>query len=140
VGLVPDVAVVGTETFEREFALLASKKPSDLSGGMRKRVGVARALVGKPSYIFYDEPTTGLDPVTSQQIDDLLGYVAETQGVTSVVITHDMFSVYNIADYVIMIDGGRVQFAGTVADLRSTTDPIVVEFLGRFDPKVYIKV
>ena len=135
VGLVPDPS-----TTSREFASLASKKPSDLSGGMKKRVGVARALVGKPSYIFYDEPTTGLDPVTSQQIDDLVGYVAETQGVTSVVITHDMFSVYNIADYVIMLDGGRVQFAGTVAELRSTTDPVVVEFLDRFDPKVYIKV
>jgi phospholipid/cholesterol/gamma-HCH transport system ATP-binding protein len=140
VGLVPDPTAVGAEVFEREFAMLASKKPSDLSGGMKKRVGVARALVGKPSYIFYDEPTTGLDPVTSQQIDDLVGYVADTQGVTSVVITHDMFSVYNIADYVIMLDGGRVQFAGTVSELRSTTDPVVVEFLDRFDPKVYIKV
>ena len=92
----------------------------------------ARALVGQPTYIFYDEPTTGLDPVTSQQIDDLLGYVADSQNVTSVVITHDMFSVYNIADHVIMLDSGVVQFSGTVPELQASTDPVVVEFLARF--------
>lgn len=133
VGLVPDPATVDAETFEREYAILAAKKPSDLSGGMKKRVGVARALVGKPTYIFYDEPTTGLDPVTSQQIDDLLGHVASTLDVTSVVITHDMFSVYNIADHVIMLDSGTVRFSGTVSELRASTDPVVSEFLDRFE-------
>ncbi len=133
VGLVPDPSTVDAETFEREYAILAAKKPSDLSGGMKKRVGVARALVGKPTYIFYDEPTTGLDPVTSQQIDDLLGHVASTLDVTSVVITHDMFSVYNIADHVIMLDSGMVRFSGTVPELRASTDPVVSEFLERFE-------
>ncbi|MBK6291473.1 MAG: ATP-binding cassette domain-containing protein [Ignavibacteria bacterium] len=132
VGLVPDPSTTDAETFEREYRILATKKPSDLSGGMKKRVGVARALVGQPTYIFYDEPTTGLDPVTSQQIDDLLGYVADSQNVTSVVITHDMFSVYNIADHVIMLDSGVVQFSGTVPELQASTDPVVVEFLARF--------
>ncbi|MEY2719614.1 MAG: hypothetical protein RLZZ273_980 [Bacteroidota bacterium] len=133
VGLLPDVKHAGTPEYEREFSILANKRPSDLSGGMRKRVGVARALVGQPDYIFYDEPTTGLDPVTSQQIDDLLQYVATSIEVTSVVITHDMFSVYNIADHVIMLHEGKVQFDGTVAELRASDDPVVSEFLARFE-------
>lgn len=133
VGLLPSFELKGTPAYEREFAILAQKRPSDLSGGMRKRVGVARALVGKPAYIFYDEPTTGLDPVTSQQIDDLLKHVATSIDVTSVVITHDMFSVYNIADHVVMLHEGKVQFDGTVDQLRSSKDPVVAEFLDRFE-------
>lgn len=138
VGLLPDMREQGTELYETEFANLAQKRPSDLSGGMRKRVGVARALVGQPEFIFYDEPTTGLDPVTSQQIDDMLKRVAHEIDVTSVVITHDMFSVYNIADHVVMLHEGKVQFDGTVEQLRASPDPEVVEFLGRFEhtPKV----
>ncbi|CAN5383431.1 ABC transporter ATP-binding protein [soil metagenome] len=132
VGLLPDYVESGTPSYEREWALLKDKKPSDLSGGMRKRVGVARALVGTPDYIFYDEPTTGLDPVTSQQIDDLVESLAKKMTVTSVVITHDMFSVFNIADHVVMLDGGRVQFEGTVAQLQASSDPVVVEFLARY--------
>ncbi len=133
VGLVPDPTTTARDVFEKEYAILSSKKPSDLSGGMKKRVGVARALVGQPDYIFYDEPTTGLDPVTSEQIDNLLGHVASTLNVTSVVITHDMFSVYNIADHVIMLDSGTVRFSGTVNELRRSEDPVVVEFLSRFE-------
>lgn len=133
VGLLPSFEQKGTPAYEREFSILAQKRPSDLSGGMRKRVGVARALVGKPAYIFYDEPTTGLDPVTSQQIDDLLKHVATSLDVTSVVITHDMFSVYNIADHVIMLHEGKVQFDGTVEELRSSKDSVVAEFLDRFE-------
>lgn len=132
VGLLPDFTEAGTPSYEREWALLKDKKPSDLSGGMRKRVGVARALVGTPDYIFYDEPTTGLDPVTSQQIDDLVESLAKKMTVTSVVITHDMFSVFNIADHVVMLDGGKVQFEGTVPQLQASTDPVVVEFLARY--------
>lgn len=132
VGLLPDFQQAGTPSYEREWILLRDKKPSDLSGGMRKRVGVARALVGTPDYIFYDEPTTGLDPVTSQQIDDLVGTLANAMTVTSVVITHDMFSVFNIADHVVMLDGGMVQFQGTVEALKASTDPTVVEFLARY--------
>lgn len=134
VGLLPPINGNGSADYEREFAILAAKKPSDLSGGMRKRVGVARALVGQPQYIFYDEPTTGLDPVTSQQIDDLLHDLAGKYRVTSVVITHDMFSVYNIADHVIMLHDGVVRFTGSVAELQASNDPVVVEFLARFVP------
>jgi len=137
VGLVPDQS---DPSFEREFASLASKRPSDLSGGMKKRVGVARALVGNPTYIFYDEPTTGLDPVTSEQMDILLGHVASTLAVTSVVITHDMFSVYNIADNVVMLADGKVQFYGTVPELKSSGDPVVMEFLDRFLPSAHTNV
>jgi len=132
VGLLPDYLESGTPSYEREWALLKDKKPSDLSGGMRKRVGVARALVGTPDYIFYDEPTTGLDPVTSQQIDDLVESLAKKMTVTSVVITHDMFSVFNIADHVVMLEGGKVQFEGTVSQLQASSDPEVVEFLARY--------
>jgi phospholipid/cholesterol/gamma-HCH transport system ATP-binding protein len=124
VGLLPDISKSGTADYEREYKVLSPKKPSDLSGGMRKRVGVARALVGEPAYIFYDEPTTGLDPITSQQ----------KLHVTSVVITHDMFSVFNIADHVVMIDGGKVLFEGTVAELHDAREPVVVEFLARYHP------
>lgn len=134
VGLLPDLTQSGTADYEREYQNLSAKKPSDLSGGMRKRVGVARALVGEPAYIFYDEPTTGLDPVTSQQIDDLLADLARKLHVTSVVITHDMFSVFNIADHVVMIDGGRVLFEGTVPQLHDSHEPVVVEFLARYHP------
>jgi len=134
VGLLPDISLSGTDDYEREFQMLSVKKPSDLSGGMRKRVGVARALVGNPAYIFYDEPTTGLDPITSQQIDDLVGTLARNLHVTSVVITHDMFSVFNIADHVVMIDGGRVLFEGSVTQLHESQEPVVVEFLARYHP------
>lgn len=132
VGLIPSPAEVGEEAAEREYALLCAKKPSDLSGGMRKRVGVARALVGKPEYIFYDEPSTGLDPVTSEQIDHLIKDLQKRLGVTSVVITHDMFSVFNIADRVAMLHDGIVWFEGNVEQFRTTDDPIVQEFIERF--------
>jgi len=132
VGLLPDISQNGEPDFEREYKILSNKKPSDLSGGMRKRVGVARALVGSPDYIFYDEPTTGLDPVTSQQIDDLVRDLAKKLKVTSVVITHDMFSVFNMADRVVMIDDGVVLFQGSVPELRETKEPQVTEFLERY--------
>lgn len=129
VGLLP---VSSAEGFTKEWMILRDKKPSDLSGGMRKRVGVARALVGSPDYVFYDEPTTGLDPVTSEQIDQLIAELAQNFNMTSVVITHDMFSVFRIADRVAMLDKGAVRFEGTVPQLRDSKDTIVVEFLERY--------
>jgi phospholipid/cholesterol/gamma-HCH transport system ATP-binding protein len=132
VGLLPSEQHVDLDVFENEYAILSTKKPSDLSGGMRKRVGVARALVGKPRYVFYDEPTTGLDPITSQQIDDLVATLASSLDVTSVVITHDMFSVFNIASHVVMLDSGLVRFQGSVAELQQSTDTVVQDFLERF--------
>ncbi|GIV49483.1 MAG: ABC transporter ATP-binding protein [Candidatus Kapaibacterium sp.] len=132
VGLVPSPEEVGLQSHEREYALLCAKKPSDLSGGMRKRVGVARALVGRPEYILYDEPSTGLDPVTSEQIDRLIKDLQMRLGVTSVVITHDMFSVFNVADSVAMLHDGVVWFSGSVEAFRQSSDPVVQEFIERF--------
>lgn len=133
VRLLPDARKDGEEAFEREYRILKDKKPSDLSGGMRKRVGVARALVGEPHYIFYDEPTTGLDPVTSEQIDNLIAELTRTLNVTSVVITHDMYSVYKVAKMVAMLDSGAVHFLGTPDDMRSSSDPIVADFIQRYN-------
>ena len=132
VKLLPIKENVGAAAFEKEWNILKHKKPSDLSGGMRKRVGVARALVGTPEYIFYDEPTTGLDPVTSEQIDILINDITQELKVTSVVITHDMFSVFRIADTVAMLHDGKVRFHGSASELRDTKDPVVSEFLERY--------
>ena len=133
VGLLPPLDEVATPAFEKEWNILSQKKPSELSGGMKKRVGVARALVDSPDYIFYDEPTTGLDPVTSKQIDDLIADLSQKLKVTSLVITHDMFSVYNIADKVAMLSDGYLQFYGDTKDIRLSNDEVVVEFLKRYE-------
>lgn len=133
VGLLPDISQKDTALFEKEWNILSNKKPSDLSGGMKKRVGVARALVGNPKYIFYDEPTTGLDPVTSEQIDDLVLDLSKRFSVTSIVITHDIFSVYKVANNVILLNNGLVQFTGTPNELRQSNDTIVKEFILRYE-------
>ncbi len=132
VGLLPEKHSVSLSDFEKEWNILKEKKPSDLSGGMKKRVGVARALVGEPDYIFYDEPTTGLDPVTSRQIDQLIANLSKKLKVTSLVITHDMFSVFEVADSVAMLDEGKVRFYGNPKELKESNDERVVEFLSRY--------
>jgi len=106
-----------------------SRFPAELSGGMRKRVGIARAIALRPKYILYDEPTTGLDPVTSAVIDELMVRMRERLGVTSVVITHDMRSAYTVGSRIAMLYQGRVQQVGTVDEIRNTTDPIVRQFI-----------
>jgi phospholipid/cholesterol/gamma-HCH transport system ATP-binding protein len=111
-----------------------SKYPAELSGGMRKRVGIARAIARRPKYILYDEPTTGLDPVTSAVIDQLMIRTRERLGVTSIVITHDMRSAYNVGSRIAMLYEGRVRQVGTVAEIQQTTDPVVRQFIdGRPD-------
>lgn len=109
--------------------------PSELSGGMKKRVGLARALATNPQYILYDEPTTGLDPITSETIDELMDSVAKNKKlkVTSIIVTHDIFTVYEIGDKVAMMYEGIVHFDGTPDELRATSDPRVREFLERTD-------
>ncbi len=111
--------------------------PSELSGGMKKRVGLARALATNPQYILYDEPTTGLDPITSETIDELMESVALNKNleVTSIIVTHDIFTVYEIGDRVSMMYEGKVHFNGTPDELRVTSDPIVRQFLERTDEK-----
>lgn len=133
VGLLPDPKTTTQDEYEAAWTLISQKMPSELSGGMRKRVGVARALVGSPKYVFYDEPTTGLDPVTSEQIDNLVRDLAERLDVTSVVITHDLFSVYKVADRVIMLHDGLIHFEGPPEDLRKSRDPVVREFIDRYE-------
>ena len=106
-----------------------SRFPAELSGGMRKRVGIARAIALRPKYILYDEPTTGLDPVTSAVIDELMVRMRERLGVTSVVITHDMRSAYTVGSRIAMLYQGRVQQVGTVDEIRNTDDLIVKQFI-----------
>jgi phospholipid/cholesterol/gamma-HCH transport system ATP-binding protein len=104
--------------------------PAELSGGMRKRVGIARAIALRPKYILYDEPTTGLDPVTSAVIDQLMVRMREKLHVTGVVITHDMRSAYTVGTRIAMLYQGRVRWTGTVDEIQSTTDPVVRQFIG----------
>jgi phospholipid/cholesterol/gamma-HCH transport system ATP-binding protein len=103
--------------------------PAELSGGMRKRVGIARAIALEPRYILYDEPTTGLDPVTSAVIDDLMVRTKRDLGVTGVVVTHDMRSAFAVADRIAMLYQGRVHLVGTVDEIRRTEDPLVRQFI-----------
>jgi phospholipid/cholesterol/gamma-HCH transport system ATP-binding protein len=106
-------------------------KPAELSGGMKKRVGLARALITNPDYILYDEPTTGLDPVMSDSIDNLIKDLASKLTVTSIVVTHDMYSVKNVADKVAMMHEGKIYFYGTPLELVESDDPVIVNFIKR---------
>jgi phospholipid/cholesterol/gamma-HCH transport system ATP-binding protein len=103
--------------------------PAELSGGMRKRVGLARAIALRPKYILYDEPTTGLDPVTSAVIDQLMIRMREKLGVTGIVITHDMRSAYTVGSRIAMLYEGRVRQVGTVDEIRHSADPVVRQFI-----------
>jgi len=112
------------------------KKPAQLSGGMRKRVGLARAIVYRPEVVLYDEPTTGLDPVVADSIDHLILRICERLKVTTVVVTHDMRSVRTIAQRVLMLHHGQIYAVGTPADFFASTDPVVNRFVnGISDPK-----
>ena len=106
-----------------------ARLPSELSGGMRKRVGIARAIALRPRYILYDEPTTGLDPVTSAVIDRLMVRTREHLGVTGVVVTHDMRSAYTVGDRIAMLYEGRIRQVGSVAEIQQTEDPVVRQFI-----------
>ncbi|HJR41324.1 MAG TPA: ABC transporter ATP-binding protein [Gemmatimonadaceae bacterium] len=108
---------------------VADRFPAELSGGMRKRVGIARAVALRPKYILYDEPTTGLDPVTSAVIDKLMLRMQRQLGVTGVVITHDMRSAYTVGTRIAMLYDGKVRQVGSVDEIRHTTDPIVRQFI-----------
>lgn len=106
-------------------------KPSELSGGMKKRVGLARALVTNPDYILYDEPTTGLDPIMSDSIDGLIRDLSQKLKVTAIVVTHDMFSVKNVADKVAMMHEGKIYFTGKPEELLSSKDQTIYDFIKR---------
>lgn len=104
-------------------------RPSELSGGMKKRVSLARALSMDPKYVLYDEPTTGLDPIMSAIIDELIINLNEQLKMTSIVVTHDMGSVYKISDRVAMLHYGVVRFSGSPVELKTTADPVVKQFI-----------
>lgn len=106
-------------------------KPAELSGGMKKRVGLARALITNPDYILYDEPTTGLDPIMSDSIDALIKELSGKIKVTSVVVTHDMYSVKNIADKVAMLHDGKIYFTGSTDELLKSSDQVILDFIKR---------
>ena len=106
-----------------------ARLPAELSGGMRKRVGIARAIALRPRYILYDEPTTGLDPVTSAVIDRLMVRTREHLGVTGLVVTHDMRTAYTVGDRIAMLYDGRIRQVGTVEEIQQTIDPVVRQFI-----------
>ena len=105
------------------------RHPAELSGGMRKRVGIARAIALRPRYILYDEPTTGLDPVTSAVIDRLMVRAREKHGVTGIVVTHDMRSAYTVGDRIAMLHRGTVRQVGTVEQIQQSHDQVVRKFI-----------
>ena len=109
----------------------ARKYPAELSGGMRKRVGIARAIAGQPEYLLYDEPTSGLDPVNADVIDDLVVKLRDTLGVTSVVVTHDVRGAFRVADRVALLTDGKIRAFGTPQDFRASRDEVVREFIER---------
>ncbi len=111
------------------LADIGTKSPAELSGGMRKRVGLARAIVMKPEYLLYDEPTSGLDPQTSDEINDLIISMADTLDITSIVITHDMHSVLRVADKVAFLDKQKLSWYGTVDELRVSDHPELKAFV-----------
>ena len=104
-------------------------KPASLSGGMKKRVGLARAMAMDPAIILYDEPTTGLDPITGDVINQLIRAMQQRLGVTSVVVTHDLMSAYTVGDRLAMIYGGRVVFTGTPEQVRHTDNAMMRQFI-----------
>ena len=105
------------------------KKPAELSGGMRKRVGIARAIALRPKYILYDEPTTGLDPVTSAVIDELMMRMRDQLKVTGIVITHDMRSAYKVGTRIAMLYEGIVRQVGTIDEIQQSKDPVIRQFI-----------
>jgi phospholipid/cholesterol/gamma-HCH transport system ATP-binding protein len=116
-----------------EMAGSARKFPSELSGGMVKRGALARALVLDPDVVFCDEPSSGLDPITSGRLDDLLLHLKETFGMTLVVVTHELRSIARVADRVLLIDAGGLRFNGEYREMLASDDPFVQTFLLRKD-------
>ncbi|HXE57655.1 MAG TPA: ATP-binding cassette domain-containing protein [Gemmatimonadales bacterium] len=114
------------------------KLPAELSGGMRKRVGIARAIAGNPKYLLYDEPTSGLDPVNADVIDGLVKRLAEELGVTSVMVTHDVRGAFRTADRLALLTGGRIVQQGTPQEFLDSANPKVREFLERDFPDATI--
>src|SRR6187399_390664 len=103
--------------------------PPELGDGMRKRVAIARALTLDPSYVLFDEPTTSLDPVSARRVDALIRELSDRLGVTSIVVSHDLSSIFSIADRIVMLYKGKVKLLGTPADFRASSDGVVQQFI-----------
>jgi phospholipid/cholesterol/gamma-HCH transport system ATP-binding protein len=115
---------------------IESKRPSELSGGMKKRVGLARAIVYQPEIVLYDEPTTGLDPIVADSIDQLIIRVRDRLHVTSVVVTHDMRSARRVGNRILLLHEGQIYASGTPEEMFASRDPVVRQFVeGVSDPK-----
>lgn len=112
-------------------ASVLDKYPSELSGGMRKRVGVARAIASNPRYLLWDEPTTGLDPVNADNIDELILELGRGTGVTSIVVTHDLDTAFEVGDRIALLYEGKVRAVGTPREMLDSTDPVVMRFVRR---------
>lgn len=108
---------------------VAEKETSELSGGMRKRVGLARAIILEPEYIMYDEPTSGLDPETANEINELIILMAEKFDITSIVITHDMHSVLDVADKVAFLNNQKLSWFGTIDEMKKSTQKDLIDFI-----------
>ncbi|MFA5031648.1 MAG: ATP-binding cassette domain-containing protein [bacterium] len=106
-----------------------NKLPSELSGGMKKRVAIARALAMEPEYILYDEPTTGLDPITARKIDELICELQNKLKITTVAVTHDLASTYKIANKIAMLNKGKIVFEGTAEELKKNKDIEIYKFI-----------
>lgn len=108
---------------------VADRLPAELSGGMQKRVGLARAIAAEPEVIFFDEPTTGLDPIMSGVINDLIREIVTEMGATAITITHDMTSVRAIADNIAMLHAGKIRWTGPVEQMDTSNDPYLDQFI-----------
>ncbi|UQA55870.1 ABC transporter ATP-binding protein [Polyangium aurulentum] len=113
---------------------IEAMRPSDLSGGMKKRVGLARAIAVQPEVLLYDEPTTGLDPINTERINHLIRGLKKALDVTSIVVTHDMKSAFSISDRMAMVQGGEIILSGSTADFQASTDPRVASFINGVAP------
>jgi phospholipid/cholesterol/gamma-HCH transport system ATP-binding protein len=122
---------VALEEVNLDPPAILRKLPAELSGGMRKRVGLARAIVGEPQILLYDEPVTGLDPVNTATVDHLITEIAQHRGVTSLVVTHDIEGALALSDRIALLDHGRLRFVGTPDEFRSSDDPLVHAFADR---------
>jgi phospholipid/cholesterol/gamma-HCH transport system ATP-binding protein len=107
----------------------AKSFPAELGDGMRKRVAIARALTLDPKYVLFDEPTTSLDPVSARRVDEMIRELCDKVGVTSIVVSHDLVSIFSIADRIAMLYKGQLRLLGTPAEFRASSDPVVQQFI-----------
>ncbi len=130
-GLVGDRGRAAAMTYLQKVQMdhLAERFPADIGDGLRKRVAIARALTMEPEFVIFDEPTTGLDPMAAANVDRLIRSLSDDHGVTSIVVSHDLRSIFSVADRVAMIYQGHIRLDGTPDDFRNTTDPVIHQFI-----------